>query len=370
MNTPESVKVKPTDNPTVSVLMPAYNAAPFIQDAIDSILSQTFSDFEFIIIDDGSTDSTAMIIKSYGDKRIRFLQNGKNLGIVRTLNKGLACATGTYLARMDSDDIALKNRLALQVEFMNQNPSTAVVGGAIQEFSGSHLGKIHRMPLGPKEIRTRLLFGCVLMHPTVMFRLQTVRSGNYAYSLKHPHVEDFGLWQAISFRHDLANIPQVLLRYRISEGSITQQAERRIAERDDAHIAVYADALRRLQIKTDRASLIALRYLITHRKEISCEQIQRAEHLLMEVRSQLEPERYDLIVFNDMVARRFLGVLRAAIPADDARRIAAAIQASKAFVRYPLWTMPGFAQNVRISIVYSVIRIMMQLLLRLRGRKS
>ena len=124
--------------PKLSVIMPAYNAEKYIGEAIESILNQTFTDFEFIIIDDGSSDHTADIIKGFHDERIRFIQNEKNSGVANTLNKGLELSQGEYIARMDADDISLPARFEKQVAFMEANPDVAVVGCGIELFGMSH----------------------------------------------------------------------------------------------------------------------------------------------------------------------------------------------------------------------------------------
>ena len=120
--------------PKVSVVMPAYNAEKYIGEAIESILNQTFRNFEFIIINDGSVDRTKEIIQEYDDPRIVLLENDKNSGIVVTLNKGVDAATGEYIARMDADDIALSNRIEQQVMFLNTHRNIGVVGSALQIF--------------------------------------------------------------------------------------------------------------------------------------------------------------------------------------------------------------------------------------------
>jgi glycosyltransferase involved in cell wall biosynthesis len=115
-------------SPYVTVLMPVYNTEMYLKEAIDSILNQTFRDFEFIVINDGSTDSTSDIIESYSDPRIIYLQNEKNLGVATSLNKGLSIAKGTYIARMDGDDVSRCDRLEKQVAFMDANPEIGVCG--------------------------------------------------------------------------------------------------------------------------------------------------------------------------------------------------------------------------------------------------
>lgn len=122
--------------PKISVIMPAYNAEQYISEAIESILNQTYSNFEFIIIDDGSTDRTVEMVQSYSDPRIRFVQNEHNLGVAATLNRGLKLATGEYIARMDADDIALRERFGKQVSFLDMHPEIAVFRHRHREIWG------------------------------------------------------------------------------------------------------------------------------------------------------------------------------------------------------------------------------------------
>ena len=215
--------------PKISVLMPAYNAEKYIKEAIDSILNQTFTDFEFIIIDDCSTDSTAEIIKSYSDERIKYYKNEQNLGVARTLNRGLDLATGEYIARMDSDDISLPKRFEEQIKFMDKHKDIAVLGTGIEIF-GSLRGK-RIFSRTSKELKVDLLFGCCLAHPSVMLRAKYFGKNKLHYNPEFSKMEDFDLWERISKDYKMATIPDVLVKYRshpnqvsnkISESNILQ----------------------------------------------------------------------------------------------------------------------------------------------------
>ena len=144
--------------PKISVIMPAYNAEQYISEAIESILGQTFADFEFIIIDDGSSDSTSGIIASYKDSRIRYFRNEKNLGIVGALNRGLALAAGEYIARMDADDISLPERFQTQCAYMEKHPDVGVCGTAIKVF-GKNMEEYDRFfSTNKADLKAELLF--------------------------------------------------------------------------------------------------------------------------------------------------------------------------------------------------------------------
>lgn len=206
--------------PQISVVMPAYNAEKYIKEAIDSILAQTFSDFEFIIIDDGSSDDTVDIIKSYKDDRIVFLQNERNMGVAATLNRGLEIASGEYIARMDADDISLPDRLKKQKDYMDNHPKCAVCGSGIECFGAMAQKRLFSQT--HDALKVDLLFGCCLAHPSVMMRKDVIKSLG-GYDLEYNGVEDYELWCRVADTSNLASIPDILFKYRIHPTQITQQ---------------------------------------------------------------------------------------------------------------------------------------------------
>lgn len=150
----------------ISVVMPVYNGEKYLREAIDSILNQTCTDFEFIILNDASTDETEEIILSYDDPRITYARNETNLQIANTLNKGIALAKGKYIARMDADDISLPERFERQIKFMEDNPDIDVCGCSMKTFGMQNV--IYRVPKTHDEIMVKLLCGFALAHPTIM----------------------------------------------------------------------------------------------------------------------------------------------------------------------------------------------------------
>lgn len=221
--------------PRISVLMPVYNAEKFLKPAIDSILNQTFKDFEFLIINDGSTDSSKKIILSYKDSRIKFFENKKNLGVTRTLNKGLRLAKGKYIARMDADDISLPDRLQKQVEFMAKNPQVAVCGTWVQIVDDKTLRhEIWKSPGDFESVKSLALFYSPVYHPTVLIRNEALKKYNLSYSLSFPHAEDYALWVRIMEKAKVINLQEVLLLHRIlsdEKGKIYQQKQLKSANR-------------------------------------------------------------------------------------------------------------------------------------------
>ena len=214
----------------VSVIMPAFNAEKYISEAIDSILNQTFTDFEFIIINDGSTDKTAEIVKSYKDDRIIFLDNEENKGIVYTLNKGLEISTGTYIVRMDADDISLENRIEKQVDFMEKNLDTGVLGSSIKMFGEGIQSTIVSYATDSNMIKANLIFHSCLAHPSVIIRKSVLNDYKLKYDSDYHGREDFKLWWDISEVSKINSLSDVLLCYRMHSNQITRQPTLRSRE--------------------------------------------------------------------------------------------------------------------------------------------
>ncbi|EOH9579889.1 glycosyltransferase family 2 protein, partial [Campylobacter jejuni] len=174
--------------PLVSIVMPCYNRQEYIVDAIESILNQTYSNFEFIIIDDCSTDNTYEIVKKYAenDKRIIVLKNEKNQGIVYALNRGFSIAKGKYIARMDDDDISLPNRLEKQVEYMEANLNITVLGSFIEVFNEKFEKCYSWVCEDDPEILSILInFFNPMCHPSVMIRREFLNFYNLKYEEKY-----------------------------------------------------------------------------------------------------------------------------------------------------------------------------------------
>jgi len=209
--------------PRVSVVMAVYNGERFLRQAIDSILSQTYADFEFIVINDGSTDGTAEILNSYADRRLRVLTQ-PNMGLVKSLNRGIAMAGGDYIARMDADDISLPQRLELQAKWLDGHPQTAVLGTAnlVIDENDRPIGR-HSHPTRSVAIEHALLDGfCPLCHGSVMFRKACFdQVGGYRERFRH--AEDYDLWLRIIERHRTRNLPDLLYQYRLVLDSISSQ---------------------------------------------------------------------------------------------------------------------------------------------------
>jgi glycosyltransferase involved in cell wall biosynthesis len=211
--------------------MPVYNAERYVAEAVESILGQTFTDFEFLITDDGSTDRSLSILRRYArqDPRIRLVSR-PNTGYAIALNEMLAAARGELVARMDADDIALPRRFELQVGLLQGRDDVDCVGGWHQniDYAGRFLIESH-MPTEHEEMQRLLIKGkCPFSHPSVMMRRSAVtRLGGYREDFMP--AEDLDLWLRISEQGRLANVPEVVLKYRVHYQSISQtQLERQI----------------------------------------------------------------------------------------------------------------------------------------------
>jgi len=212
--------------PKISVLMPVYNAQRYLAEAVESILNQTFTDFEFLIINDGSTDRSLDILQHYArqDDRIR-LTSRPNTGHVKALNEMLAQAKGDLIARMDADDIALPDRFAQQVNFLDRHPEVVCVGGAhaIMDDAGRLLTWL-KLPTTDQEIQQKVLAGHgSICHPCAMIRREALWAiGGYDETLMP--AEDIDLWLKLGEIGKLANLDQPILRYRVHTNSVSEKS--------------------------------------------------------------------------------------------------------------------------------------------------
>jgi glycosyltransferase involved in cell wall biosynthesis len=219
---PQKGQVSKMADTRLSVVMSVYNGGDFIQESVDSLLTQTIKDFEIIIIDDGSTDDTAKILKSYKDPRIKiFHQN--NQGLVKSLNRGISLAAGKYIARQDADDKSEPDRLERQLACLEDNPAVVVVGSSIRIMDEkSRIKHVHHVLLNNPELKQELLVRSPFAHGSVMFNKDAfVKAGGYLEN-EWP-AEDYGLWLRISIEGDFANLDAPLYVYRESSGSISSR---------------------------------------------------------------------------------------------------------------------------------------------------
>ncbi|MGI5881391.1 MAG: glycosyltransferase family 2 protein [Syntrophomonadaceae bacterium] len=217
--------------PEITVLMAVYNGERYLGEAIESILGQSYGGFEFLIVDDASTDGTSSILKQYAlaDKRIRLISNESNLGLSRSLNRGLELAKGAYIARMDADDIARPERFATQLVWLKEHPEILVLGSAIQmiDENGCQL-PTKPPPYRPIEMRWASFFGrqFVVCHPTAMIRRELF--DHFGFYAEIPTSQDLELWSRLMYEnpYPIANLEEILLDYRVHSNAIsTQQSD-------------------------------------------------------------------------------------------------------------------------------------------------
>jgi glycosyltransferase involved in cell wall biosynthesis len=204
--------------PLVTVLMPVYNAEKYLREAIDSILDQTLTNFEFLIVDDGSKDSSIDIINSYNDPRIKLVRNESNLGISKTLNRGIELASAELIARMDADDISYPVRLQKQYDYFTRHPDCALLSTWAKMITENN------EHIRTEKYRSRLhyynlTFECWMYHPTVMYtKTSVIEVGMYTI----PYAEDFELFWQLSRKFKIACMEEVLVDYRVTSQSLHQ----------------------------------------------------------------------------------------------------------------------------------------------------
>jgi len=212
---------KEMKNPKVTVIMSVWNGEKYLQEAIDSILVQTFKDFEFLIINDGSTDKTGEILESYNDPRIKIINNEKNIGLTKSLNRGLKIAKGNYIARQDADDISMPERLEKETEFLKQNINVGLVGTDYL-FINKKGKVVHIVKClnGSRELKEKLLEGNQFGHGSVMLRRECIdKVGTYREEFKF--AQDYDFYLRIAEVYDVANISEPLYKWRINIKSVS-----------------------------------------------------------------------------------------------------------------------------------------------------
>jgi hypothetical protein len=206
--------------PSITVLMPVHNGAAFLAEAMESVLRQSLDDFEFLIVDDASTDQSVNIIRKFKDPRIHLIQSPGRLKLSGALNLGLDHARGRYVARMDADDISHPRRLEIQARFLEQNPIIGLCGTWIRYFGGtSHA--VLKKPLTHEAIRAFTLLDTPFAHPTVMMRRDLIEHHHLRFDGRYFPTEDFELWTRALGHFKAANLPEILLNYRVHGQSLT-----------------------------------------------------------------------------------------------------------------------------------------------------
>ncbi|MCR4324823.1 MAG: glycosyltransferase [Candidatus Curtissbacteria bacterium] len=215
--------MRASQKPQVSVIMSVHNGMPYLKEAVKSILSQTYKNFEFIIVDDASTDKSLKYLKSVHDKRIKLIKNSKNLGLATSLNKALKVAKGEYIARMDADDISLPKRLETQLNFLIKNPKVDLCGSWAELINeeGRTVGE-KKYPKNDKEIKKALGWYPPLIHPTWLARTEFYEKTK-GYDIRFDMAEDYELLVRAKEKFQMANIGQKLLLWRLGNKRRSRQ---------------------------------------------------------------------------------------------------------------------------------------------------
>lgn len=213
--------------PAVSVVLPVFNGLPFLNEAINSVLHQSFTDFELIIINDGSSDGSAQLLETFNDPRIR-LSHQTNRGLAATLNIAIRQAKGRYIARQDQDDVCLPDRFAKQVAFLDANPNVGLLGTAAEIWVGADkTERVLRHLANNSELQFDLLFNNHFVHSSVMLRKEVFSVvGGYVEDPILQPPEDYELWSRVARNYQVANLPDVLLAYREVATSMSRSGDR------------------------------------------------------------------------------------------------------------------------------------------------
>lgn len=300
------------ENPLLSVAMLVYNGEKYLREAIDTVLDQTFSNYEFIIINDGSTDGSLDIINSYSDPRIRLVNNERNFGIPYSRNLALRVARGRYFAWSDCDDINLPARFDTQIKFLQQNEQFGVCGTWMVRFSETD-SAVSKSSTKPEVIKSTLLFKPAVWNATAMYRLDKIRQCNLTFNPNLAIAEDYEFYLKSSMFFPLANIPAVLYKYRASETSIMKSFDAKDDDCDKIHYEVYSQALNYLKI-TPQESDLKIHRLIGSQKIFTSYNDYKACYKWLKVlrNRNAELKVYELNAFNQVLREQFFFISKKA----------------------------------------------------------
>lgn len=320
----------------ISVIMSNYNTPEkYLRASIDSILNQTYKNFEFIIIDDGSTDDSLSIIESYSDDRITIVRNNVNLGITKSLNKGLTLAKGEFVARMDSDDISAPTRFETQVEFLKSHKDCIVCGTGIEligNWEQKHSDKYICRTIPPKEeFQINLLFGnCPnIVHPTAMFNHLLLKKYGISYNEEYPLAQDYEMWVTCSKYAECANIPETLLNYRVHGGAVSSA---KVDLQKNVARQIVQEQLNQLNIElTDEFADIHMG-LLANRKKYDLRIKLWIKHLIYQNKLH---NKYSQKLFKKILWNKWTEISYFAL--SEQKNI---ISAVKILIHIPIWNLP------------------------------
>ena len=289
----------------VSVVMPVFNGEKFLKIAIESILNQTYTDFELIIISDGSTDRSVEIIKSYQDNRVRFLENEENKGIFYTRNRLLEEAKGKYVAILDCDDYAETTRLEKQVRFLDKNEEFGLVGSWVTLIDRENrIKEVWNLEHRPERIPSKLLFLNQFAQSSVMMRKEFAE---LKYREEIPLAEDYDLWVRISQKTRVINLAEFLVKYRLHQENISQI---KVIELQKNVFKIYKYQLEKLGIYANQDELIIHEKIGNMNFETTASFFEKAKSWLELLHSKNEEiEVYNKLVFNELLGEYWAELL-------------------------------------------------------------
>ena len=289
--------------PLVSVLMAVYNGESFVKAAIDSVLTQTLRNIELVVINDGSSDTTEDIIKSFGDERIVYVRRHKNDGLVAALNQGIEVARGAYIARLDADDLSAPGRLERQLAFMTDNSAVAVCGTGFDIIENDRVIRRVFLPVAHPTLKCWSLFHSPFAHSSVFIRAGIFQQG-IRYSSDYPYSEDYGLWAHLAADHRFANIPEALITLRRHPAQVTRLHPK---EKRESVKRIHQDVLRRIGIvpTEDETRLHYLLYEGRSRADMGL--IRSVEAWLLKiVGANLKTEYFDAAALDEIVFQKWV----------------------------------------------------------------
>lgn len=300
--------------PLVSVLLPVYNGELYLEESLNSVLNQTYKNYEIIIINDGSTDNTSNILRRISSEKILIINNKINVGLISSLNLGIEIANGEYIARMDSDDICLPQRIEKQVTFMKKNSEIGICGmqakfiGKNVKITRSHHPKAH------DEICCQLLVFPPFVHSTVMIRSQLIKNYGLRYDHNYIHAEDYDLWERASHLTQLSNMPDLGLLYRIHDQQISKK---RIKTQRIIVSKIRQRVIMRLIPNIDHKQFEFHNFIIYPEENVDLVAIKRAENWLVQLlKSNNVNKIYDKKAFEKFLANRWLTICNKATSYD------------------------------------------------------
>lgn len=298
--------------PLLSAVMLVFNSEKYLPEAIESILAQNFTDFEFIIINDGSTDGSIDIIKHYEDDRIRLINNPSNLGIPISRNIGLQEAKGEFLAWCDSDDISFADRFRRQIDFLEKHREYGLCGTWQLSAKGKKY-KVHKTEHQPEVAKAMLLFKPAVMNPTAMFRLSLLRKNGLHYDSKLKICEDYDFFLRSSVCFPITNVQKVLVKYRDSETSTITKFKSLEKETDNLHRIVYSNALTYIGIDPKESDLTIHSLICSEKDFASFVEFGSCHDWLLFLKAKNNQVKvYDTKALNKVLAHRFYTISKKA----------------------------------------------------------